>query len=203
MKKYTYLLVVAMLLLFAAGEIHAQVGKRAYMNIGWQFNGAFHNDFVQNVQGYGAYLQNGYYLTPLLAIGSFSHFSNNEQYLEKQTYPLENAAALTTDTQRNLYQNAFGPSLRLRLWPLEVQPYIEVKMGAEYAVASTYFSSYVLRATSWGFYVSPEIGVTYYPDPDSDAGLHLAVYYSYSTNTDADFHPHGLNNWGFKLGVAF
>lgn len=203
MKKYTLPLLLLMGVALSAGEANAQVGKRTYMNLGWQINGTMYNDFVQNVQGYGIYLQSGYYLNPWIAIGTFSHFSNNETYLEKQTYPLRDGAALTTDVQRNLYQNAFGLSMRMRLWPLELQPYVEAKVGAEYASYSTYFSHYVTRETGWGFYVSPEIGLIYYPFTGSDTGLHLAMYYSYTTDTQATFNPCGLNNWGFKLGMVF
>ena len=43
----------------AASEASAQMGKREYINAGWQFNGTVGNDFVQSAQGYGAYLEGG------------------------------------------------------------------------------------------------------------------------------------------------
>ena len=203
MKRVIYIMLAAAALVFTAGEAGAQMGKRDYINAGWQFNGTVGNDFAKSAQGYGAYMEGGYYVLPTLAVGGFASFNTNNQYVPTEAYVFDDKSALTTDLSKSVYQVPFGVTVRYRFLWTEVQPYVEAKIGTEYSVQSTYMSTFVSRQDNWGFYVSPEIGVTYYPDPDSDAGLHLAVYYSYSTNTDADFHPHGLNNWGFKLGVAF
>ena len=39
--------------------------------------------------------------------------------------------------------------------------------------------------------------------PGEDFGFHLALYYSYSTNKSSEYDMHGINNLGFKLGIAF
>ena len=43
------------------------------MNGGWQFNGTPGNTFAESAQGYGAYIEGGYYLTPMFAIGGFAN----------------------------------------------------------------------------------------------------------------------------------
>ena len=98
---------------------------------------------------------------------------------------------------------SFGMTMRYRFLRSEIQPYIEAKLGTEYSVQSTYMSTFVSRSDNWGFYASPEIGVTFFPFPKTDFGFQVAVYYSYATNRNKALDLTGLNNLGFKLGIAF
>ena len=186
-----------------AGQANAQMGKRLYVNGGWQFNGSVANDYVQNGQGYGAYIEGGYYVTPLVAVGGFASFGTNNQYVPKQTYQLDDNAAITTDLDRSLYQVPFGTEVRVRFMRTEFQPYFQAKIGAEYSTQSTYMSTFVNRHDNWGFYMSPEVGFTYFPFEKTDVGFQFAVYYSFCTNKNSDYDIKGIKNVGFKLGVAF
>ena len=85
MKKFIYIMLASAAMIFFAGEAHAQMGKRYYVDGGWQFNGSVANDFVQTAQGYGAYVEGGYYVTPLIAVGGFARFGTNNKYIPKQT----------------------------------------------------------------------------------------------------------------------
>ena len=190
-------------LLTVSFQADAQMGKRYYINGGWQFNGTIANEYVQTAQGYGAYLEGGYYVTPKFAVGGFASFGTNNKYVPKQTYQLENNAAITTDLDRSIYQVPFGVMTRIRFMRGEFQPYLQNKMGAEYSTQSTYMSTFVNRHDNWGFYMSPELGFTYYPFHKTDVGFQLAAYYSFSTNRNDSFKIKNLNNVGFKLGVAF
>ena len=67
MKKFIFILMASAAMIIFAGEANAQMGKRLYVNGGWQFNGSIANEYVQNGQGYGAYIEGGYYVTPLVA----------------------------------------------------------------------------------------------------------------------------------------
>ena len=67
-------------MLFTAVQADAQMGKRYYINGGWQFNGTPGNDFVESAQGYGAYVEGGYYVTPMFAVGGFASFNTNNEY---------------------------------------------------------------------------------------------------------------------------
>ncbi|MBR5141499.1 MAG: outer membrane beta-barrel protein [Bacteroidales bacterium] len=203
MKKYIYILMAAAMMLFVAGEANAQMGKRYYVNGGWQFNGTVGNDFVTNAQGYGAYVEGGYYISPMIAFGGFASFGTNNEYIPKQTYQLKNGAALTTDLDRSIYQVPFGATMRLRFMHKEFQPYFEAKVGAEYSTQSTYMSTFVNNNDNWGFYVSPEVGFTFFPFHQADFGFQVAAYYSYATNANKSYGIEGLNNLGFKLGIAF
>lgn len=203
MKKFIYIMMASVAMILFAGEANAQMGKRYYINGGWQFNGTVANDYVQTAQGYGAYLEGGYYVTPMIAVGGFASFGTNNKYIPKQTYQLEDGAAITTDLDRSVYQVPFGATMRVRFLRSEFQPYFEAKLGTEYSTQSTYMSTFVNRHDNWGFYVSPEIGFTYFPFQKTDIGFHLAAYYSYATNRNDSFGIKGLNNLGFKLGMAF
>ena len=203
MKKFIYIIAALSAFLLMSGEADAQMGKRHYINGGWQFNGTVGSDFVQSAQGYGAYMEGGYYISPMLAFGGFASFNTNNEYHPKQTYTFDDKSALTTDLDRSIYQVPFGATVRLRLMRSEFQPYVEAKISTEYSTQSTYMSTFVNRHDNWGFYISPEIGFTVYPFHKDDFGFHLAAYYSFATNRNSSYDIKGLNNLGFKLGIAF
>ena len=46
-------------------------------------------------------------------------------------------------------------------------------------------------------------GDAFFPFQKVDFGFQVAVYYSYATNTNKSYDINGLNNLGFKLGIAF
>jgi hypothetical protein len=163
MKKFLYILVAVSAFMIFAGNADAQMGKKYYVNAGWQFNGTVGNSFVQSAQGYGAYIEGGYYLTPMFAVGGFASFNTNNEYIPKQTYTFSDNSALTTDLDRSVYQVPFGFTMRTRFLRSEFQPYLGTKVGAEFSTQSTYMSTFVNRHDNWGFYMSPEIGFTYFP----------------------------------------
>lgn len=203
MKRILYMAAVVVVALLATTQANAQMGKRYYINGGWQFNGTIANKVAESAQGYGAYMEGGFYVTPMLAIGGFVSFNSNDQYYGKQTYYFDDHSALTTDLTRSLYQVPFGSTLRCRFTRSQFQPYIEAKIGTAYAQQSTYLSTYVSRQDNWGFYISPEVGFTWFPFDRADFGFQLAAYYSYATNHNKSLNMNGINNLGFKLGVAF
>lgn len=203
MKRIIYILAASLALVLFAGEANAQMGKKEYVNAGWQFNGTPGNSFAQSAQGYGAYLEGGYYVTPMFAVGGFASFNTNNQYFPKQTYTYSDKSALTTDIDRSIYQVPFGATLRVRFLRGMIQPYAQAKIGTEYSTQNIYMSTFVSRQDNWGFYASPEIGMTFFPFESTDFGFQLAAYYSYATNRDTKFKIDGINNVGFKLGIAF
>lgn len=203
MKKIIYIITAAVALMLFASEADAQMGKRYYINGGWQFNGTPENTFAKSAQGYGAYMEGGYFVTPMFAVGGFASFNTNNEYHPKATYTFDDKSALTTDLFRSLYQVPFGTTLRMRFMRGIFQPYAEAKIGTEFSTQSTYMSTFVSRQDNWGFYISPEIGFTVFPFEKTDFGFHLAAYYSYSTNKNKTYNINGINNLGFKLGIAF
>ena len=48
-----------------------------------------------------------------------------------------------------------------------------------------------------------EVGMTFFPFPKTDFGFTIAAYYIYATNQNKSLDINGLNNVGFKLGIAF
>lgn len=201
MRRIIYILAAAMI--FFAVDANAQMGKKSYVNGGWQFNGTPGNAFAESAQGYGAYMEAGYYVTPMFAVGGFASFSTNNQYYPKQTYTFTDKSALTTDLDKSIYQVPFGSTLRVRFLRGMFQPYVEAKIGTEYSCQNIYMSTFVCQKDNWGFYVSPEVGLTFFPFHSTDLGFQIAAYYSYATNQNKTFDITGINNLGFKLGVAF
>ena len=198
-----YVLAAAAAMLLASTQADAQMGKRYYVNGGWQFNGTLANDFAESAQGYGAYMEGGYFITPMLAVGGFASFNTNNEYVPRKTYTFSDMSALTTDLNRSIYQVPFGATMRVRFMRTMFQPYIEAKLGAEYSTQSTYMSTFVNRHDNWGFYISPEVGMTFFPFERTDFGFQVAVYSSHDTNQHKAGDINGLNNLGFKLGIAF
>jgi hypothetical protein len=201
MRRIIYILAAAMI--FFAVDANAQMGKKTYVNGGWQFNGTPGNTFAESAQGYGAYIEGGYYLTPMFAIGGFASFNTNNQYYPKQTYTFTDKSALTTDLDKSIYQVPFGSTLRVRFLRGMFQPYIEAKIGTEYSAQNIYMSTFMTSKDNWGFYISPEVGMTFFPFENTDFGFQIAAYYSYASNHNSTFDIQGINNLGFKLGIAF
>ena len=203
MKKILYIIAASAAIFAATAQADAQMSKEFYINGGWQFNGTLANDFAESAQGYGAYLEGGYFVTPMFAVGGFASFNTNNQYVPTKTYTFSDQSALTTDLTRSIYQVPFGATMRYRFMRSMFQPYVEAKVGAQYSTQNIYMSTFVNQHENWGFYVSPEIGLTFFPFPQTDFGFQLAVYYAYATNANKAIDMTGINNLGFKLGIAF
>lgn len=203
MKKILYIIAASAAIFAATAQVNAQMSKEFYLNGGWQFNGTLANDFAESAQGYGAYFEGGYFVTPMLAVGGFASFNTNNQYVPTKTYMFSDQSALTTDLTRSIYQVPFGATLRYRFMRSMFQPYVEAKVGAQYSTQNIYMSTFVNQHENWGFYVSPEIGLTFFPFERTDFGFQVAAYYSYATNRSKAIDITGLNNLGFKLGIAF
>ena len=203
MKKILYIIAASAAIFAATAQADAQMSKEFYINGGWQFNGTLANDFAESAQGYGAYLEGGYFVTPMFAVGGFASFNTNNQYVPTKTYTFSDQSALTTDLTRSIYQVPFGATMRYRFMRSMFQPYVEAKVGAQYSTQNIYMSTFVNQHENWGFYVSPEIGLTFFPFERTDFGFQVAAYYSYATNRSKAMDITGLNNLGFKLGIAF
>ena len=181
----------------------SQVSLDAYYNVDWQFN-IPSNKFVDKVSGWGMNFDAGWYLTPDIAIGAFMNYHTNNQYVDRAVVHVSDATSIYTDQQRSLYQLPFGLTMLYRIIESDWQPYVAMKLGAEYAYTSSYYNIYKSSEDSWGFYMSPEIGVRWYPLPNG-VGLHAAAYYSFSTNKSSVMGAelHNPSNFGFCLGLAF
>ena len=202
LKKYR-LAIVAMVLAGAVLPAQSQVSLDAYYNVDWQLN-VPSNKYVDKVSGWGMNFDAGWYITPDFAIGAFMNYHTNNQYVDRAVVLVSDETAVYTDQQRSLYQLPFGVTALYRFIESDWQPYAALKLGAEYAYTASYYNIYKSSRDSWGFYLSPEIGVRWYPWANG-VGLHAAAYYSFSTNKSkvmgAEFKD--PSNFGFRLGVAF
>ena len=170
MKIIRNIIIAAAAFVLTAAAADAQVGKRWYIDAGWQFNATVQNNFSESAQGLGAYLESGYYLLPRIAVGAFVSYNTNNQYFARETYYFDDGA-LNTDKFHSLYQVPFGATVRYRFTWSKFQPYVEAKVGANYADLNTYFASYAAYAKTWGFYASPEVGFTWHPFSRTNFGF--------------------------------
>lgn len=186
------------------GNAQAQDGKRLYFNIDWQLNLPVQNDFAKRFSGWGAHGEVGYYVAPSVAVGAFVSYHTNNKYIDRSTIHTSETSAITTDQQHSIFQIPFGALVRFT--PSRegmVEPYIGAKVGTSYSEVSSHLNIYKVYDREWGFYISPEVGVTFYFTPEKQVGLHLSTYYNYSTQKSEvlNYEVDGLNNWGGYVSV--
>lgn len=183
----------------------AQMNPKTYYNVDWQFNAPLSNHFSDKASGWGMNFEGGYYVAPKFAVGLFLNYHTNNEYIPRETFNVGETGTLTTDQQHTIFQLPFGATMKYRFTTSICQPYIGVKMGANFSKFSSTFSWLRETDSTWGFYVAPEVGVNVYPFSNNGIGFHLAAFYSYSTNKGSVLHYDidKLNNVGFRLGLAF
>lgn len=195
--------VVAVALVFAL-PAKAQLTDNGYANIDWQFNVPLSNGFANDASGWGMNMEGGYFVTPNIGLGLFLSYHSNHEYYGRTTIPLNNGS-LNTDQQHTIFQMPFGVAARYQMnRGGTFQPYFGVKVGPSYAKVRSDYNMFETRENSWGFYASPEVGLNIYPWAYGP-GLHIAAYYSYATNKAnvLTYSVDGLNNFGFRVGIAF
>ena len=175
-------LAIAALALAFAMPAKAQLSDNGYANVDWQFNAPLKNHFADKASGWGMNFEGGYFVTPNLGLGLFMNYSSNHEYFPRATFPV-GEGTVNTDQQHTIFQLPFG---------------------ANYAKVRSNYNMFETRDNTWGFYVSPEIGLNVYPWAYGP-GLHIAVYYSYATNKAnvLTYNVDKLNNFGFRVGLAF
>lgn len=184
---------------------NAQVFKPTYFNIDWQFNGTLEN-YADTPSGWGMSFEGGYYATSKLAVGLFASFHTNNKYIEEQLLHINDNSDLYTDQIHSVYQIPFGVLLKYRfIEDSLLEPFATIKLGTMYSRMSSVTQVLEFYDDKWGFHVQPEIGLSIFPSSEKRFGIHLAMYYSYSTNNThcLSYDINGYNNIGFHLGVTF
>lgn len=182
----------------------AQISLDSYFNVDWQFNVPIDNNFSNGASGWGMNFEGGYYVTSDIAVGAFISFHTNNEYFSRRTINLSNTLSMNSDQQHQMFTLPFGALVRYRFIEADFQPYVAFKAGACYSEFNNYYYIFMSGQDRWGFFMSPEVGFNWYPWPNG-IGLHLALYYSFATNK-CDIMSYSqdiLNNFGFRLGIAF
>lgn len=193
-------------LLVAAFPAKAQLFPDSYINIDWQVGVPLGSSFADKASGWGMNFEGGYFVTPEIAVGAFISYQTNLENFSRSTLDLGNGSALTTNQKHAAFQLPFGVTGRYNWYKDSVlQPYVGLKLGASWAEFSSYYYIVKQYTDTWGFFLSPEIGVSIFPRPDYRLGFHIAAYYSYSTNSGdvLTYSVDRLNNFGIRLGVSF
>ena len=205
MKKYVIKVAVAMAIVAGCNmSAKAQVSLDAYYNVDWQFNMPI-NKFANKASGWGMNFEGGYYLTDNFAVGAFLAYHSNHKYIPRQTISLGDNSSINTDQQHTLFQMPFGVTGRYTFNRDGMfQPYISVKAGPQYARLKSTFNVFQNDDNTWGFYVSPEVGINIFPWV-YQPGIHVAAYYSYATNKGSvlTYGTDGMSNFGLRIGIAF
>lgn len=201
--KIALLVVVALTTTIGA---KAQYTDKMFLNLDWQLNTPLGNDFAKQFSGWGASADAGYYVTDHIGVGAYLAYHTNRKYIDRHTFPLDNNTDVTTDQQHTLFQLPFGAQVRYSFTPENmIEPYFALKIGTMYSKMSSYMNVFEIKEKKWGFNISPEIGTTIFLDPMKRLGIHLATYYSYSTNKSSvmGYDMDGISNWGLRVGLAF
>jgi len=207
MKTIKYALVLLFGVTFGTiGRSEAQIIPNAYINVDWQFNVPLNADFADESSGWGMNFEGGYFVTPRITVGPFISYHTNFGSVPRQTLALSPNSAMTVTQKHATFQLPFGVVGRYNFMTDRVfQPYVGVRLGANYAEYSSYY--YVVRSydDTWGFYFSPEIGASIFPNPSQRFGFHVAVYYSGATNEGGvlTYSVSNLNNFGVRVGISF
>lgn len=206
MKQYAYRVGAALALILAFTlPAKAQTTENYYANIDWQFNFPLGIDFADKASGWGMNFEGGYFLTENFSIGAFIAYHSNHKYIPRQDIILNEGSILNTDQQHTLFQLPFGAAGRYTFNRGEVfQPYVSAKMGLQYARMKSEFNVFQDTKNTWGFYISPEVGINIFPwfyKP----GFHVAAYFSYATNSGhlMTYKEDGMSNFGLRAGIAF
>lgn len=198
---------IATIALFAnTTNSKAQSVENMYFNVDWQLNATTGTSFADNLSGWGANAEGGYFLTSNVAVGVFISYHSNNKYISRRTLELDNDLSLTSDQQHHIFQLPFGVTGRYTLnRGTNIQPYVAAKLGTQYSQITSQLNIFELKENAWGFYMSPEVGVSTYLDSQQQIGVHLALYYSYATNKShiLNYKINGLNNLGIRVGLAF
>lgn len=206
MKSVRYPLYIALffLAIIVPSKSNAQISLDSYYNVDWQFNIPVNNGFSNKASGWGMNFEGGYYFHRNIAAGAFISFHTNNEYIPRKTLHLSNTLSLNTDQQHQMFALPFGVLVRYRFIESDFQPYVGFKIGACYSDFSTYYYIFSKEQNRWGFFMSPEVGFNWYPWANS-VGFHMAIYYNYATNQHdiMTYSQKGLNNVGFRLGLAF
>ena len=198
--------VLLMCAAFLPGTTQAQLYKSTYYNVDWQFNAPLCTDFANVASGWGMNFEGGYYVTPKIAVGLYGSFHTNNKFVEAQVLQLSSSSSLYTDQIQSIFQIPFGALLKYRFVENSMfEPYVTAKLGTNYIRMSSANNVLDFYDETWGFNVQPEVGVSIYPSAHNRTGIHLGLYYSYSTNSSKCliYTLDGLNNIGFNLGVSF
>lgn len=185
---------------------NAQIYKPSYFNIDWQFNGLVTNDYADAPSGWGMNFEGGYYATSKIAVGLYASFHTNDKYIGEQLLHLNSNSDLYTDQIHSTFQVPFGALLKYRFIEDRMfEPYATIKLGAMFSRMTSETQVLEFYDEGWGFNAQPEIGVSIYPSAHNRFGIHLAMYYSYSTNRNQVlcYEINGYNNIGFHVGVTF
>lgn len=204
--KYLKSIALCAVLLAAAHTGKAQVFPNSYINIDWQMGVPLGSSFADKASGWGMNFEGGYFVTPAIAVGPFISYQTNLEKIPRQTLDLDSGAALTTNQKHASFHLPFGVTGRYCWFKNSVfQPYAGLKLGACWAEFSSYYYIVKQYTDTWGFFLSPEIGVSIFPRPEYRIGFHVAAYYSYATNNGRvlTYSVNNLNNFGIRLGISF
>lgn len=199
-------IIVLILILCSFNTVKAQGDNeagRVVISGSWQFNKVFNNHFAKEFSGWGFNAEMGYHFGKYFTGGAFLNWHTNRTNMARQVYYYNEDIAVNTDMLYSFYQIPFGVFAHLNLITNKMlEPFIELKVGGSYAQETYYHNVFKFKETSWGLFISPELGLTVYPFKMGRlCGFKMALYYSMSNNKTIGCTDY-IRNIGIRLGIV-
>lgn len=191
---------------YACATAQNKVTDNLHLTIDWQLNAPLNTDFADKISGWGMNFEGTYDITSHWTVGGFINFHTNHKYIDRSFINLSPTETMSTDRQQSAFKLPFGVTAAYDIIGSgHFRPYVGVKTGAMFARCTTYYNIYGYLDKSWGYYVSPEIGIRIYPSSSKHFGFHIAAYYDFATNKAETIGESidNRSNIGLRAGIFF
>jgi hypothetical protein len=178
---------------FAQGHRYSQV-----YSFSWQTSLPLGKpaEFIPSVGFNGANFNFGFFVTDNIAIGADFSWGYNQKQVAPEVYYIGNNAAVyaalykTTQTipMKAQFKYLFNPDGFVKV-------YAAAGLGATSYAEYTQIQEYQFSDSSWGFLMSPEVGIYIPFGKDSQWGANLTAGYNWATNK--------AQNLYMNLGIIF
>lgn len=167
----------------------------------WQFSSNFNNHMASNISGWGSQIEMGYHVNPHFDAGAFISWHTNRTNFPRQVYYYDDYA-VNMDMLYAVFQIPFGLFVNYSLAPNHlIEPYVGLKVGANYGEETHYHNVFSFEKASWGGYIAPEVGIIIYPfEMGRLCGFRVSLHYGFSNNGLQEASS-GMRNWGIRFGI--
>jgi hypothetical protein len=176
-----------------------------FFTFDWEISLPMGDKFADAVSLAGANMEFRKMVNNNMSLGLSLSWNSYYEYKPYQPYHVNGSTDVTTD----LYKYNYTLPMALN-WHYYFnsnggifQPYAGLGLGAVYATPRLYFNIYEISPEDWGFLVRSELGTMIKFDRSADVGVHLAVRYSYSTNSEDVFNIKNMQALSFQVGIAW
>lgn len=152
--------------------------------------------FIPNMCLNGADFNFTYFVTDHIGVGVDFAWNLNSKQTPPQVYPINDNAAIYAAVYKTVQNIPMKTQFKYLFNPYSfVKVYASAGLGATSYVVNTQIQEYQFSDSSWGFLMSPEVGILVPFGKDVHWGANAAVGYNWATNK--------AQNLYFNLGIFF